>query len=113
MVCVKMEELYKYSIGTRVVVDNKRYMYVGKTKYDGTVELYDYATMLNVNEEEFDEDVEVCVEDVVDLDKLVEVKLRELLALVSDGWAIGGSMDLSGELEAYRLLVKIAAISKE
>jgi len=111
MAIVEVKDLWKYPAGCSVFVDKKRYVYLGRTDYDGTMEFYDFSISNIVSEEEIGLPDSVRVDvSVLDLKTLIDAQLAMVMTLVDDGWTRGGEMDITDaidKLEIYKKLDRI------
>jgi hypothetical protein len=108
MVHIELEELWRYPIGVEITVDEQRYLYIGKDDFN-TPLLYSYEKEQVVGLDALPKAVGL-VSTTIALDKLIEVKLQQLLLLVADGWQESGLLDMTADLEEYKILMKIKRI---
>lgn len=115
---VKAKSLWKYPIGTKVIVNDVVYVYLSKNMDLGSM-FYDTSSGLFVYEDEIEldtenNDIDIIVSlDVIDLKELYDIKVKYALVLVADGWSVfnGGRAfnmkDVIDELSTIAALIKI------
>ncbi len=93
---IKFGDIWQYHIGTKVVVLDTQYLYVGKC-IDGIDKMYNYETGLTEyteysEETPWDDELDVLVVGK-DMPKLIEVATEEVLGLIQDGWTLDSNTD--------------------
>ena len=111
---IKQDNLWKLGMGIHCVVNNKRYLYLGRSSVDGLGKYMDVdsGVVMYDDEEELQAD-ELLVDITPDVQGLYEAKLRELLSMVDDGWTVDSkAMNIRSDLEELRTLKMILDIVK-
>lgn len=81
-----IDNLWKFSPGLDATIDGVTYLYCGRDRYERMVMLYNYETDQIQYQDIFDYNAPVVVGDTINYDKLIEVKSKEILKLLDDGW---------------------------
>jgi hypothetical protein len=111
MVHIAISELFKQPMGVEVIIKDDRYLYLGRDSLTGDRGLYNYKTGEIITCDELPDNIMIYVGEDVNLDKLLRLKLRDLLLLVGDGWRDSDTLDMTSAIEEYKMLVKIKRIT--
>jgi len=117
-----LRKLWQYGIGTRLEVEGKLYLFIGKSP-DGVEELYDYKAGLmeyceyDKNGVHWEDEMEILVYKLdKDLDTLIKCKTNGVLSLVQDGWSLDEKskyIDLQRDLGAIKVLKELQSVLDE
>lgn len=119
-IVVKYDDIWKYPVGTEICIGDKAYVYVSSCDDYGKM-FYDVGKGVFVHEDglfsEWDEETEVVVDiGEIDLGRLIDIKIKNLLLQINEGTRDRGVTELfsiTGELDELRELCKLAGIRGE
>ena len=119
-IVVKYDDIWKYPVGTEICIGSKVYVYVDVGNGYGKM-FYDVDSGVFIHEDglfsEWDEETEVVVDiGEIDLDRLIDIKIKNLLIQINEGGRDRGVTELfsiTGELDELRELCKLAGIRGE
>jgi hypothetical protein len=119
-IVVKYDDIWKYPVGTEIRIGDKAYVYVSSCDDYGKM-FYDVGKGVFVHEEELfselDEETAVVVDiGEIDLGRLIDIKMKNLLLRINEGARDRGLTELfsiTSELDELVELCKLARIRGE